>query len=385
MNKALKIALLTYSTKPRGGVIHTMELAEALHRLGHQVCIFALDKDGQGLCRPVACEYRLIPTQPAPTDIDRVVQQRIQEYVDYFTQRPLDYDIIHAQDCISANALALLRNRITIPNIVRTVHHVDDYQSAYLEDCQAKGVLQPNLCLCVSQHWQQEIKQQYGVNALQVFNGVDNQRFSSDMNGAETALKEKLGFKGFPRFLTIGGVEPRKNSIRLLQAFAGVLAHQPAAQLAIAGGISLFNYDAYRHDFFTEAKRLGIEVGRSLLLTGPLPDPDMPTLYRTAHAFVFPSVVEGWGLVVMEAIASGLPVITSDRPPFTEFLSNQQALLIDPLQPEALTQAMLKIIQPAIAQPLIQASQLVCQQYTWENSAKMHLKYYRNLLEESQI
>ena len=68
MNKALKIALLTYSTKPRGGVIHTMELAAALHRLGHEVCIFALDKDGQGFYRPVACEYRMIPTQPAPAD-----------------------------------------------------------------------------------------------------------------------------------------------------------------------------------------------------------------------------------------------------------------------------------------------------------------------------
>ena len=389
MNETLKIALLTYSTKPRGGVIHTMELAEALHRLGHQVCIFALDKDGQGLCRPVACEYRLIPTQPAPADIDRVVQQRIQEYVDYFTdgftQRPLDYDIIHAQDCISANAFALLRERIAVPNIVRTVHHVDDYQSAYLAECQAKGVLQPDLCLCVSQHWRTQIQQQYGVNAHQVFNGVDTQRFSSHLNGAEAALKAQLGFTGSPRLLTIGGVEPRKNSIRLLQAFAGVLAHLPAAQLAIAGGLSLFSYDTYRDEFFSEAKRLGVEVGRSLLLPGAISDLDMPTLYRTADAFVFPSVVEGWGLVVMEAIASGLPVITSDQPPFTEFLSHQQALLVDPLQPEALTQAMLKIIQPAIAQPLIQASQSVCQQYTWENSAKIHLKYYQNLLEERQI
>ncbi|MEM9907062.1 MAG: hypothetical protein AAF921_18765, partial [Cyanobacteria bacterium P01_D01_bin.44] len=47
----LRIALLTYSTKPRGSVIHTLELANALHQLGHQPCVFALDKDGQGFPR----------------------------------------------------------------------------------------------------------------------------------------------------------------------------------------------------------------------------------------------------------------------------------------------------------------------------------------------
>ncbi|NEO88730.1 MAG: MSMEG_0565 family glycosyltransferase, partial [Spirulina sp. SIO3F2] len=54
----MRIALLTYSTKPRGGVIHTMELAEALHRLGQEVCIFALNKDGGQFCRPLQCDYR---------------------------------------------------------------------------------------------------------------------------------------------------------------------------------------------------------------------------------------------------------------------------------------------------------------------------------------
>lgn len=49
---SLRIALLTYATKPRGSVIHTLELANALQSLGHQVCIYALDKDGKGFDRP---------------------------------------------------------------------------------------------------------------------------------------------------------------------------------------------------------------------------------------------------------------------------------------------------------------------------------------------
>ncbi len=59
----LKIALFTYSTKPRGSVIHTLELAEALHRLGHQVCIYALDKDGKGFDYPLSCNYKPVPAR----------------------------------------------------------------------------------------------------------------------------------------------------------------------------------------------------------------------------------------------------------------------------------------------------------------------------------
>ncbi len=378
----LKIALLTYSTKPRGGVIHTLELAEALQALGHQVCVFALDKDRQGFCRPLSCDYVFVPaTEVAdPQAIDQVVEQRIQDYVTYFTQYPPDFDIYHAQDCISANALVALRERQLVSAVIRTVHHVDDYPSAYLEDCQRRGIVQPDLALCVSHYWQTQICEQYGVVAPQVFNGVDTARFSAQPSGTETALKQALGLSGSPLFLTVGGIEPRKNSIRLLQAFAQVLHYYPSAQLVVAGGITMFNYDAYRDQFLTEAKRLNVEIGQALVLTGVIADADMPVLYRCADAFVFPSVVEGWGLVVMEAIASGLTVITSNQPPFTEFLSPHQALLVDPHHPDTIAAAMIQSLDPAVAQPLIQASQVVCTRYTWAASAEIHLNLYQHLL-----
>jgi len=63
-DRPLRIALLTYSTKPRGSVIHTLELAEALHQQGHFVCVYALDKDGQGFDRDLSCSYYLILVLP---------------------------------------------------------------------------------------------------------------------------------------------------------------------------------------------------------------------------------------------------------------------------------------------------------------------------------
>jgi glycosyltransferase-like protein len=375
MARMMRIALLTYSTKPRGGVIHTMQLAEALCRSGHPVCIFALNKDDGQFCRPLACDFQLVPARPAAAAIDKLVQQRIQDYIDYFTAHPQTYDIYHAQDCISANALVALRAQgYPIPQIIRTVHHIDDYSDPYLQDCQEKSILLPDRCFCVSRHWQQELARQYHVDAPLVFNGVDAARFSARPDGSESALKARLGITGSPVFLTIGGVEPRKNSIRLVQAFAQVRAQFPGAQLVIAGGMTMFDYSDYQAQFFAEAARLG--VSEAVLLPGVIADRDLPTLYRCADAFVFPSVKEGWGLVVMEAIASGLVVVTADRAPFTEFLTSEQAFLVDVEDPSAIAVAMQQSPDRAISAPLIERSQSILADYTWEKSAQMHLDLY---------
>ena len=375
----LRIALLTYATKPRGSVMQTLYLAEALQSLGHTVCIFALSK-GEGFCRPVNCETRLIPSQPAPSDVESLVKQRVQEFVDYFEQCDEAYDYYHAQDCISANALAILRDspqkmRHPIPHFIRTIHHIDDYNHPYLQQCQDRSIRLPNLCLCVSQHWQEQIWQQYQVHAKRVINGVDTLRFSPSASGLESHLQQSLHLQGSPIYLTVGGIEPRKNSIALLTAFFQVLTTHPNAQLIIAGGDTFFDYSPYREQFFKAVQQLGIPE-KSLVLPGTVSDADLPALYRCADAFIFPSVKEGWGLVVLEAIATHLPVVTSNIPPFTEFLTDTQALLVDPNAVEAIAQAMLDVVQPAIAHSLIQQSQTVLSHYTWITAAQMHIKFY---------
>jgi glycosyltransferase-like protein len=382
--KPLRIALFTYSTKPRGSVVHTIELAEALHQLGHQVCIYALDKDGTGFARSLHCKYQPVPAQPAAADLDQLIQQRIHEFVSYLSDKFNNtighlYDCYHAQDCISANALAILRQQGKIPHFVRTVHHIDDFNSPYLQQCQDRSIRQSSLCLCVSQHWQRQLQLQYGINAPRVINGVDLERFTSTPSGAETYLKQRLGLTGHPIYLTVGGIEPRKNSIRLLQAFAQ-LQDYPQAQLIIAGGATLFDYQAYRDQFFAEVERLNISD--RLVLPGVIAEEDLPVLYRSADAFVFPSLKEGWGLVVLEAIASGLPVMTSNQPPFTEFLHSKQALLVDPEAPAAIAAAMRLIVQPDIKAAFqhSQHNQFLCEQFSWRTSATMHLNHYYQLL-----
>ena len=192
MKKILKIALFTYSTKPRGGVIHTLELAEALQEKGHHVCIYALNKDNIGFHRPLNCPHKLVPTKPVidrqlllqrPNyfdneiedkncdPIDELIKQRIQEFVDYLSQETETYDIYHSQDCISSNALKVLRDKEKIPHFIRTVHHIDEFNSPYLQKCHDRSILEPDLCLCVSNYWRQELQQQYQIDAPVILNG----------------------------------------------------------------------------------------------------------------------------------------------------------------------------------------------------------------------
>jgi len=383
----LRIALLTYSTRPRGSVVHTLELAAALHRLGHQPTIFALAKGGEtGFERPVVVPVAAVPAQTAPDPsapdfIDALIRQRIQEFVNYPPLRAGGFDIYHAQDCIGANALGQLRQQGVALRLVRTVHHIEDFTSPYLQDCQDKSIRLPDCLVCVSQLWQDALRDRYGIVAHRVFNGVDCQRFTPTSNDTEADVAQRLRLGGGPRLLTVGGLEPRKNSLGLLRAFAYLRRTHPQAQLVIAGGATLFDYQPYRQACFELMAELGLEVGEAVVLPGVVSEADLPALYRLADSFVFPSLQEGWGLVVLEAMASGVPVVTANQPPFTEFLAPHQALLVDPHSPEAMAAAMVDSLRPEVRRALVAAGLACCQGYDWQVSAERHVRLYQQLID----
>ncbi|MGD1919796.1 MAG: glycosyltransferase, partial [Pleurocapsa sp.] len=155
--------------------------------------------------------------------VDELIKQRIQELISYLDRETETYDIYHSQDCISSNDLKVMRDRNSIPHFIRTVHHIDEFNSSYLQQCHDRSILEPDLCLCVSNYWQKQLQQQYHVTAPVIINGVDIERFSRKLNSKEAKLKQQLGINGNRVYLTIGGIEPRKNSLKLLEAFVEVL------------------------------------------------------------------------------------------------------------------------------------------------------------------
>lgn len=161
------------------------------------------------------------------------------------------------------------------------MHHLDRFDDISLLTWQSRSFLAAQQVLCVSRDWQDKLHIQHRVTAVQVNNGVDTQRYSPTPQANDEALRQLLGLtRGGPIFLAVGGIEARKNTLRIFTAFRQVLQQRPNAQLIIVGGASLLDHSNYRQQFNASVAESGIQdgPGQALLITGPLPDADMVSL-----------------------------------------------------------------------------------------------------------
>lgn len=371
----LRIAIFTYSTQPRGGVLHALSLAEALHDAGHDVVLFALSEHKRGFVRPPRCPFVLFDTAEPAGDVRTFVQGAIATYVECWDPATPPFDVYHAHDGISGNALATLAERGHIPGFVRTVHHCDAFADPVVAALHDRAIVRASRLYVVSPMWRRRLAERYGRAASIVPNGVDPVRFAPANGTRRAQLRAEFGSGTGPLFVTIGGIEARKNTIAALEAFALVRAVQPAARFIIAGGASVFSHSAYRRAFDARRAELGA-VAAGVKIAGVLPDERITALLQAADALVFPSLVEGFGLVVLEALACGTPVVASAMPPFTEYLRDEHALLVDPRDPRAIAAAMLRAGEPAVAARLATRGRAAALRFGWDAAARAQLSAY---------
>ena len=346
--RALRIAILAHSTNPRGGVVHALELGDALARRGHRAIVHAPDVSGEGFFRDTICETVRVPASPAGRETRRMVEVRVADYLRYFdSQDTADVDVWHAQDGISANALAALKRSGRIARFARTVHHVDDFGDPRLAAMQRTAITAADELFVVSPLWRDWLAETLDRRATVVGNGVDLERFVTPPDATDAALRAQLGLReGAPMFLSVGGVEARKNTIRILEAFATARKSWPGARLVIAGGASLLDHGGYQTAF---ARALGASglPDDAVTVMGPVPQRLMPALYRAAAMLLFPSVKEGFGLAVLEAMANGVPVLTSRIQPFTDYLAEDDVIWCDPLDTASIAAGIAAGMRPA--------------------------------------
>ena len=381
----LRIAMLTDSVRPRGGVVHALEVSEALARRGHDVELFALARPGESFFREPGVPARIVRHEPLERSFDERVWAMLAAYRDGVAA-PLaqgDFDIIHAQDCLSANAALELRELGIVRHVIRTVHHVDDFSSPSLLECQERSIVGPDAVLCVSEPWRRRLAALFGVRATTVTNGVDMRRFRPPRTRAERRRdRDAAGLNGRLAVLTVGGVEPRKGSLTLLEAFARLRELVPERDplLLVAGGATLFDYRGELERFRTRTDELGL--GPHLRLVGNLPPIELERLYRAADLFAFPSVNEGFGLAALEALAAGLPVVASDLEVFRSFLSHDRTALLTPVgDSEALAAALARLArEPGARERLCRCARPIVAAHTWDASAAAHEDAYRAFL-----
>ncbi|HTC79969.1 MAG TPA: MSMEG_0565 family glycosyltransferase, partial [Acidimicrobiia bacterium] len=352
--------------------------------------LVALGDPAAGLFRPTPLPHTIVAAPPPAEELT----QRVFDAVDTIEAAlgalcPAGDVILHAQDCIAARAACRIRDghALTGPRpgtvVVRTVHHVDDFTTPALIECQQRAILDPDRLLVVSDHWRALLAADYGVEATVVRNGVDPDRFGTGGLGERERFRARAG-AGPDTFLvlTVGGIEPRKGSVTLLEAMADLAARVngsgPRPVLAVVGGHTFFDYRAYRDTALTRLPELGLVEGRDVLLLGTVSEADLGAWYRAADAFAFPSVKEGFGLVVLEALAAGLPVVASDIPVFAEYLEDgRSALLVPPGDPAALGGALARLAgDPALRRRLAAGGRPLIDRFTWAASARTHREIY---------
>jgi glycosyltransferase-like protein len=382
-----RIGMFTYSTQPRGSVVHAACLVEALSAQGHDVCLFALSKGGSGFFRDLACRVCLIPAGPAPEPMDQLIAQRIAEFVAGLTRIDPTLDLLHAQDCLAASALLEVRRdaelALSATPLVRTVHHVERFDSPYLAACQARSILEADRIFSVSELTEREVKEEFGRDSDRVQNGVDSVRFASlDRHRARLAARRELGLDpGAFIVVSVGGVEKRKNSVRCLEAMAGVVRSEPRARWVIVGGASVLDHRAYQERFEATLEQLGGAVRQQLQRPGTVSEAHLVSLYQASDVLLSPSEQEGWGLSVLEAMAAGLPVIVPRQAPFTEYVSEDSGAFVDPLDTEDIRRVVLSLARdPDWRERLGDSGQEVARRFSWRRSAARHAQLYRQIL-----
>ena len=373
------VALTTYSTKPRGGVVHTLSLAQALRRQGCRVHVVALGDPGKGFFRPVDVPHTIISAPQRGETLEERVFAAIDAMADWLDRNVWRFRIVHTQDCISCRAAARVRDAGAPITVLRTVHHVDDFTTPALINCQRQAIVEPDGLVVVSEQWRSILRSDYGVDATVIHNGVDPARFGPIDDTRRAQLRDTVGATDRFVLLSVGGVEPRKGTVHLFRALGRLRERMdPAPVLVVVGGESFQDYTAYRDAAVAELDALGLRLGDDVHILGPVSDDELHGWYRSADALAFPSIKEGWGMVVLEAMSADLPVVASDLPVFREYLTDGVTALLPAAGDHvALAGALERVAaDDGLRASLRSAARDLLPRFTWDRAAQEHRRLW---------
>ena len=203
-------------------------------------------------------------------------------------------------------------------------------------------------------------------------NGASPKFRPLEQESVAAIVRDKFRIAG-PYVLYLGALTQRKNVIRIIRAF-DIVRHKVAGlKLVLAGPRSWKKSPV-------ESAIAELGLADHIHLTGPLPDEELPALYNGAALFAFPSLYEGFGLPVLEAMACGTPVVTSNTSSLPE-VAGDAALLVDPYDVDQIAGAMWRILsQPELAAALRQKGLARAARFTWERTARETVAVYERVL-----
>lgn len=292
--------------------------------------------------------------------------------------RRLGADVLH----IPSHNLVISRwvcpTVLTVHDITefRLSRHYDPLRTAYRRMVVPRNIRLADRIVTVSEWTRAEIVRTFGTAATRIAvapNGVDTTFRPVPRAEAEAVVRETLGVTP-PYVLYVGQIHmPNKNLVRLVQAFAAARQQWGDGAKLILAGRESTGGDTVR----AAIREAGI--GDSVSCLGYVPDPVLPALYSAARVFCYPSLQEGFGLPVLEAMSCGTPVVTSRGSALQE-VANDAALLVEPQHVSELRNALTRAyLDDALRTRLRTAGLERARRYSWRATATILAEVYQDL------
>jgi glycosyltransferase involved in cell wall biosynthesis len=335
-----------------------------------------------------AGERRRLPLPVASTWFDERTMVRLWHRLDlpfppveWFTGGPID--LLHATDFVLPPSNAR-RKLLTVHDLAFLFYPDAALPSLqhYLHVVVPRSVRRADAIAADSQHTAHDLQAQWQVPADRIFvvqGAVDHEHFRPVTDPSRLAyVRRRYSIGERPYLLALSRLEPRKNFARLIDAFA--LARQEAKAQGglphrlIIGGSKGWLYDA----IFAKVREL--DLADDVCFPGFVADEDLPALYSGADFFAYPSLYEGFGLPIIEALACGTPVLTADNSCLPE-AGGPGALYVQAESVESMAAGITALAtDPALRRRLGHAGRAHAAVFTWARSAEQLLTAYRALL-----
>ncbi len=234
---------------------------------------------------------------------------------------------------------------------------------------------QADLILTVSHYSVEEIRRFLPVPANKIrviYNGVNAEYFETATPELRRRLREAIGVEA-PYVLYVGRLDPDKNLTRLIEAFARVAQAGNRDHVLVLAGAK----DHRAEHLPRLAEKLGI--AERVIFPGYVDQELLTSLYQEADVFCYPSLNEGFGLPVAEAMAGGTPVVTSNTSSLPE-VAGDAAIMVNPESVEEIAKGLGEALRPERGTELSEAGRERARRFTWEQSAREHIAAYEEVL-----
>jgi len=295
--------------------------------------------------------------------------------VELFTGR---IDLFHATDFTLPPTLPGVRTLLTVHDLsfVRAPEATTPVLKAYLDHVVPRSVRRADHVLADSQATKDDLVEFYGTPAEKItvlLSGVNPGFGPVQSEEVRKMVRQRYHLPENPYVFSVGTVQPRKNYARLILALAALGPEFENFHLVIAGGRGWLETPIFRA---VEDNSLTERVH----FIGFAQDQDLPALYAEAACLAYPSLYEGFGFPVLEAMACGTPVITSNISSMPE-VAGDAALLVDPYDVEALTDALRRVLtDETLRADLISRGFRQVTDFTWERAARQLKDVYQQML-----